>query len=728
MSASSSRDSSPGRASDSEFVEKKDLPAGAAATRSRSSSRSSLSSKSSRGSSPLSRRSSLSSDRSSPRFVSATDDSSASEDEKPKEEKKPPVRKAAAVSRKAVSKKVKGSKKKGKKGSEEEGEITSDDDKEFDDGLDEDLIGDDVDRARLAEMTEREREEELYKRAENREALKKRFEIQKKLKHQQKQQKSEGGGGGGKTEDDDDDKAGGGGSSGAEEMLYSNVTDAKERSHDRQKKLDAMKNDKKLSALSELKAKRQERERKDQERQRKTENETSQDSQTSGRGRQKTTKSSNRRSSSSTSSDGSVRSRRSTSSSSSGSASSRSGSDTERFRKSPSKVQKYIETQEDLEPIRLSRHKMERFVHLPFFKKLSAGCFVRIGIGQHQNRSVYRAAEIVDVVETGKVYNVGSVRTNAGVKLKFGKQERVFRLEFVSNQPITPQEFAKWKATCEDSHMALPTLDFVKTKQAEIKKAMNYEYTSDDVDKIVAQKEKFHRHPINYAMHKARLMKEREIAMSHGDEDKAKDLERKLNEHEERAEELDKKRTSTISSVSLINDRNRKANVSKAERAIWNEMKRTKEEGEQSNPFTRRKCNPRIVTKSKIMPWNEDSSTAFNTEPLLLEKENKEELLLGTKRKVEQVVPAAKSSGEMQPPSSIVNSPKKKKAMLEKGASKEDLFDAHDFDIEIDVDTTSGPSNPVNVNLKPVSLTSKSAGPAKRSLNLDDYKKKRGLI
>ena len=65
-------------------------------------------------------------------------------------------------------------------------------------------------------------------------------------------------------------------------------------------------------------------------------------------------------------------------------------SDTERFKKSPSKVQKYIESQEDLEPIRLSRFKMEKFVHLPFFKKLVMNCFVRIGIGQYQGRSVYR--------------------------------------------------------------------------------------------------------------------------------------------------------------------------------------------------------------------------------------------------------------------------------------------------------------------------------------------------
>ena len=47
---------------------------------------------------------------------------------------------------------------------------------------------------------------------------------------------------------------------------YSNVADAKVRAQDRQNKIYSMRYDKKSSALSELKAKRQERERKDQER------------------------------------------------------------------------------------------------------------------------------------------------------------------------------------------------------------------------------------------------------------------------------------------------------------------------------------------------------------------------------------------------------------------------------------------------------------------------------
>lgn len=52
---------------------------------------------------------------------------------------------------------------------------------------------------------------------------------------------------------------------------YSNVADAKVRAQDRQNKIYSMRYDKKSSALSELKAKRQERERKDQERKEKKE-------------------------------------------------------------------------------------------------------------------------------------------------------------------------------------------------------------------------------------------------------------------------------------------------------------------------------------------------------------------------------------------------------------------------------------------------------------------------
>ena len=50
---------------------------------------------------------------------------------------------------------------------------------------------------------------------------------------------------------------------------------------------------------------------------------------------------------------------------------------------------------------------------------------------------VYRIAEITDVCETAKIYNVMQSRTNVGLRLKHGKNERVFRAQFISNSPFT---------------------------------------------------------------------------------------------------------------------------------------------------------------------------------------------------------------------------------------------------------------------------------------------------
>jgi RNA polymerase-associated protein RTF1 len=56
----------------------------------------------------------------------------------------------------------------------------------FYDGYDSDLIGNEEDRRRLDMMTEKEREEEIYRRTEQRDLLMKQFEMKKKLKQQQR--------------------------------------------------------------------------------------------------------------------------------------------------------------------------------------------------------------------------------------------------------------------------------------------------------------------------------------------------------------------------------------------------------------------------------------------------------------------------------------------------------------------------------------------------------------
>merc|ERR1719508_658411 len=105
--------------------------------------------------------------------------------------------------------------------------------------------------------------------------------------------------------------------------------------------------------------------------------------------------------------------------------------------------------------------------------------------------------------------------------------------------------------------MSLPTMREVESKAKEIAEADNY---------TVKEKERFMKNPKNYAMFKSRLQKERDGAAQAGNDEEASALTKRLEELEQRAEELDKQRTAGIGTIALINNRNRKENIRKAEK------------------------------------------------------------------------------------------------------------------------------------------------------------------
>lgn len=310
---------------------------------------------------------------------------------------------------------------------------------------------------------------------------------------------------------------------------------------------------------------------------------------------------------------------------------------------------KFITTRDELNKIRLSRFKMERFINLPIFERTVMNCFVRISIGNNGQKPVYRVAEIVGVVETGKIYNLGKTRTNKGLRLRHGTQERVFRLEFISNQEFTESEFLKWQEICTQQNLPMPHLSLIEQKLADIKVALNYEFKDEDVDKIIEEKNRFRNRPTNYAMKKTCLMKERDAALLRGDYELSQDLSQQIEELESRASELDKRRSSSISLISYINDRNRKRNVEDAEKAIMEEARANK--GLRiSDPFTRRITQPRMGFK---------------------QTNEKEDVDV----KIDNV---ATSAQKLQQHSSehISNSNEKKNY---------NLYSLHDFDIDLDV-------------------------------------------
>ncbi|KAI8037599.1 RNA polymerase-associated protein Rtf1 [Drosophila gunungcola] len=635
-------------------------------------------------------------------------------------------------------------------GSDSSSSSSSSSDSEFDDGFDDDLMGDEEDRRRLNGLSEKERETEIYKRIEQREIMRTRWEIERKLKlarrGEKSQEKSKNKGERAKKKKEKrekrakkaresqapappqasvstlsdaetkpsidvrtasplsspalnrdvastsaavasilpDDQAAAAG--------VSDYFDHKERSKERKKNVEANKtDDKRSNAMALLKAKREGKaKREEEEAKRLAERDRDDDKEelesVSGCKSAVKLKASEIYSDDSGSSDWDEdekptgkRSR---------SNSSKASSESEDDEKVPQRPV-FITTREDLNKLRLSRYKMERFVNLPIFESTVLNCFVRISIGNNGQKPVYRVAEIVGVVETGKIYSLGTTRTNRGLRLKHGTQERVFRLEFISNQEFTENEFNKWNEVCQQSQVQMPTIDLIAIKQSDIKKALNYEFKDEDVDKIVEEKNRFRNRPTNYAMKKTCLMKERDAAMLRGDYDIAQDLGQQIDELENRASELDKRRSHTLNLISYINDRNRKKNVEDAEKAILEEARANK--GLKiSDPFTRRITQPRMGFKGAKKDDDDMQLAPLPPPPP------------GKKRPNE----AGTSTASAKPTDSKDYS----------------LYSLHDFDIDLDVPL------PVSTNSVPKPANKPAETVSKRSLNLEDYKKKRGLI
>lgn len=148
-------------------------------------------------------------------------------------------------------------------------------------------------------------------------------------------------------------------------------------------------------------------------------------------------------------------------------------------------------------------------------------------------------------------------------------------------------------------------------------------------------------------MKKTQLMKERYAAQLRGDDELARDLNIRIQELEERANELDKRRSSSISLISYINDRNRKRNVEDAEKAILEEARANK--GVKiEDPFTRRSTKPRMSFKA-------------------IEQEQDEIVPVF-------VTPLPKGRKRPEDPSNS-----------NKITSAENLYSLHDFEIDLDV-------------------------------------------
>ncbi len=329
---------------------------------------------------------------------------------------------------------------------------------------------------------------------------------------------------------------------------------------------------------------------------------------------------------------------------------------------------------------------------MPFFKETVVGAYVRINIGNNLlGAPVCRVAEIVDVVETAKVYQLGATRTNKGLRIRHGASTRMYRLEFVSNQGFTNSEFLNWMRAMTTQKMTIPTTAVIARKEQDIQKALQHEFKDGEIDAMLTEKQRFRKNPYNFAAKKTELIKQMDDAAATGNSKSVTKMQECLDELEEKATELDRARVGNTSAINKINQRNRKRNISETQKALKKEM----EEGMNAaaDPFTRRSCMPTLVHN-------------------IVDKQKKALL---------------RQQVEDQYAMELPEDQKKQPKTIDVTSAATELYYLHDFELDIDIDVSTSATirSLMFVSSKPIRRV--RAAP-RRSFSLNEYKKRAGLF
>ena len=134
-------------------------------------------------------------------------------------------------------------------------------------------------------------------------------------------------------------------------------------------------------------------------------------------------------------------------------------------------------------------------------------------------------------------------------------------MQFVSNADITRAEFEKWRSAMDYARRRLPTNLEIQEKLKVIEEAKHIVLNNEDICRIVEEKEKFRKVPVNYAMAKARLNVAKDKAEMDNNFEEVQQLNERLHEINERAEMLEKARNKDLTKISFINERNRMHNM-----------------------------------------------------------------------------------------------------------------------------------------------------------------------
>lgn len=185
----------------------------------------------------------------------------------------------------------------------------------------------------------------------------------------------------------------------------------------------------------------------------------------------------------------------------------------------------------DFDRVRLGRNEFAQVCSTPGFESAITGCYIRIALGAHPETGIeqYRMA-LIKGFTTGRPYALngpqGSFVTDQYVKATHGKAIKEFPFIAASGGQFTENELNRYKVTCHNDGVTLPTKDYLVEKIDDINGLINHKWTNEEIKARLTKRNELRKR--FDPQERQRLANLAEEAAQRGDDQRAEELQEEL--------------------------------------------------------------------------------------------------------------------------------------------------------------------------------------------------------
>ncbi|OWB65690.1 hypothetical protein B5S30_g1018 [[Candida] boidinii] len=279
--------------------------------------------------------------------------------------------------------------------------------------------------------------------------------------------------------------------------------------------------------------------------------------------------------------------------------------------------------------VRVGRTAVGKYLYHDEFVDVIPGTYIRfnIGVDRDTGRQQYRVCKIEEVKRHGGApYTFLGKPCDTYLVISQGNSKKTCQMVFLSDSPITTDEFENYKKRVTDAGLRFPIKADIDEKFKELRKMSTRELTDEDITRMVQLRESVSVEGMESGnrVRKLAVLKEQlDVAIENNDTDNISRLEQEIQRLSNASSTKSVNVDAGMAKVNYRNKRYTETSIRKAEaRAVELRKIQLLTSNQNADPFSRLRTNPKIFYSADIV---DPGSAAASSAAIAADEEDKTE-------------------------------------------------------------------------------------------------------